>query len=56
MPDKKQDSITCPECDKTSHNKGDIKNEYCGSCKMYHADMAITLAMKAQEYKPDWLK
>lgn len=30
--------ITCPKCDITSHNSGDVENEYCATCG-YHADL-----------------
>ena len=28
-------SITCPKCQKTSWNKDDIENKYCGKCGYY---------------------
>ena len=32
-------SITCPRCERTSYNTGDIKNKYCGNCHEYHEQM-----------------
>ena len=31
--------ITCPCCHLTSYNRNDIEEQYCGRCKMFHADM-----------------
>lgn len=33
-------SITCPSCDRVSHHKADIKNQYCGACG-FHADLLV---------------
>lgn len=30
--------ITCPECNRTSYNKGDIEHKYCGNCQIFHGD------------------
>jgi hypothetical protein len=29
---KKEPSITCPECGRTSYNRHDIAQGYCGNC------------------------
>jgi ribosomal protein S27AE len=30
-------SITCPRCGRTSFNRGDIRNRYCGYCHAFHS-------------------
>ena len=37
--DVEAESITCPQCGMTSHNKNDIEQRYCGNCHQYHDDM-----------------
>jgi hypothetical protein len=32
-------SITCPRCQRTSYNRHDIEQRYCGGCHAFHADM-----------------
>lgn len=31
-------SITCLICGRTSFNRNDVKNKYCGHCKHFHED------------------
>lgn len=31
--------IECKLCGKKSYNLGDIKNKFCGKCKIYHDDV-----------------
>jgi hypothetical protein len=31
-------SITCKRCGMTSHNLNDVRNRYCGHCKLFHED------------------
>jgi hypothetical protein len=39
------DTITCLACGRTSANKGDIENRYCGKCHVFHDDQAAADAM-----------
>jgi len=32
-------TITCPQCELVSFNRGDIVNRYCGYCHQFHEDM-----------------
>lgn len=32
-------SITCPQCGMTSHNINDVRERYCGNCRMFHENM-----------------
>ena len=41
------DSITCPQCGKTSHNPNDVRERYCGFCHQFHEFMKIGGAMSA---------
>jgi hypothetical protein len=34
------DSITCPQCGRTSHNPNDVRERYCGYCHQYHDTMS----------------
>lgn len=34
------ESITCPQCRRTSYNETDIKTRYCGACHQFHDEMA----------------
>jgi hypothetical protein len=31
-------SIICKRCGKTSHNLNDVRDRYCGHCKLFHED------------------
>jgi hypothetical protein len=31
-------SITCTRCERTSYNLSDVRNRYCGFCKLFHND------------------
>lgn len=33
------DSTTCPQCGKTSYNRGDIENRYCKNCSQFYDEM-----------------
>jgi len=35
---KDRAAITCHFCHKTSYNKNDVEQLYCGHCKIFHAD------------------
>lgn len=35
------DSITCPQCGRTSHNPNDVREKYCGYCHQYHDTMDL---------------
>jgi hypothetical protein len=39
-------SITCHQCNKTSHNLKDVANLYCGHCKKFHGDQ-VTMNLRA---------
>jgi hypothetical protein len=32
-------SITCPKCHRTSWNKNDVEQRYCGACHQFHSQM-----------------
>lgn len=32
-------SITCPQCQMTSYNANDIRQQYCGYCHQFHEFM-----------------
>ena len=32
-------SITCPQCGRTSYNRNDIEQKYCGACHRFHDEM-----------------
>jgi hypothetical protein len=34
-------SITCPDCGRTSHHPEDIKQGYCGFCHWWTSDPAL---------------
>jgi len=34
------DAFTCLLCHRTSHNQGDVEHHYCGSCHVFHDDVA----------------
>jgi hypothetical protein len=34
-----QPSITCPNCHRTSYNRHDAAQRYCGYCHKFHSDM-----------------
>lgn len=38
---RRQPSITCPRCTRTSYNPGDIKQGYCGYCKWWTSDSQL---------------
>jgi hypothetical protein len=40
--------ITCPQCGRTTWNRNDVINRYCGWCHMFHADM--------KKEKRNWLQ
>src|SRR5262249_31628542 len=44
------DSITCPFCKMTSHNRNDVENAYCGNCNVFHGEVGREL--KASELEP----
>lgn len=33
------ESITCPQCGRTSHHPDDVRERYCGHCHQWHKDM-----------------
>lgn len=33
------ESITCPQCGRTSYNPNDVRERYCGNCHQYHDTM-----------------
>jgi hypothetical protein len=44
------DSITCPQCGRTSYHPEDVRQRYCGSCHQFHSDMER--GSKLRTYKP----
>lgn len=34
-------SVQCPKCRWVSHHPEDIRQEYCGRCHAFHADLAV---------------
>jgi hypothetical protein len=32
-------SITCPQCERTSHHPVDVREQYCGACHQWHDEM-----------------
>ncbi len=40
--------IRCLVCRRTSWNRNDVKNEYCGGCHQYHSIMAADPQVRAQ--------
>lgn len=45
------DSITCPQCGMTSHNKNDIEQRYRGNCHQYHDDMEIEVSETGNTFR-----
>lgn len=43
------DSITCPQCGRTSHNPNDVREKYCGACHQYHDTMPVAKLRAAQK-------
>jgi ribosomal protein L37E len=35
------DSITCPQCGRTSYHPEDVRQKYCGACHQFHETMAM---------------
>lgn len=42
-------SITCPTCNRTSHNPNDVNERYCGNCHNWHENMIGQLATEAEQ-------
>lgn len=42
--------ITCPRCERTSHNPNDVLNKYCGACFRFHNEEDI---VRARGLRPD---
>ena len=39
-------AIRCLKCGTTSHNPGDIRDRYCGFCRMLHDDIKVLEALR----------
>jgi hypothetical protein len=37
----KDGQFTCRLCGKTSHNKMDARNKFCGNCHVFHEDIIV---------------
>lgn len=43
------ESITCPQCGRTSYNPNDVRERYCGACYQWHNQMPNQLEQFAEQ-------
>jgi hypothetical protein len=48
------DSITCPDCGMTSHNKNDVEQKYCGNCHWWTSDPVLAAMRPGLNRVSDW--